>query len=114
MIVMVISILLFTLFSTLVGGVVNSNIFLRIITKLALLPLIAGVSYEILKWLGRAKDNVFIRILKWPGLMTQKLTTKEPTDDMLEIAIVSLKASLGDKKPLPASYYEKEEEAEDK
>lgn len=110
MIVMVISILLFTLFSQLVGGVVNSNIFLRILTKLALLPLIAGVSYEVLKWLGRAKDTPIIRILKWPGLMTQKLTTKEPDDAMLEVAIVSLKASLGDKKPLPASYYEKDEE----
>ncbi len=113
MIVMVISILLFTLFSQLVGGVINSNIFLRIITKLALLPLIAGVSYEVLKWLGRAKDTPIIRILKWPGLMTQKLSTKEPDDSMLEVAIVSLKAALGDKKPLPASYYETKEEAKE-
>jgi len=112
MIVMVISILLFTLFSQVVGGVVNSNIFLRIITKLALLPLIAGVSYEVLKWLGRAKDTPVIKILKWPGLMTQKLTTKEPDDSMLEVAIVSLKASLGEEKPLPPSYYEEEETAE--
>ncbi|MBQ3080055.1 MAG: DUF1385 domain-containing protein [Clostridia bacterium] len=112
MIVMVISILLFTIFGQIVGGVINSNIFLRIITKLALLPLIAGVSYEVLKWLGRAKDNWFIKILKWPGLMTQKLTTKEPDDSMLEVAIVSLKAALGDKKPLPDSYYE-EEQADD-
>ena len=92
MIVMVISILLFTLFGALVGGIVNSNIFLRIITKLALLPLIAGVSYEVLKWLGRAKDTPIIRILKWPGLMTQKLTTKEPDRKMVEVAIVSVEA----------------------
>ncbi len=112
MIVMIISILLFTLFNELVHGAVNSNVFLRIITKLALLPLIAGVSYEVLKWLGRAKDNWFIKMLKWPGLMTQKLTTQEPDDSMLEVAIVSLKAALGYDKPLPDSYYEEETEAE--
>ncbi len=114
MIVMIISILIFTLFSEIVGGVIESNYFLRIITKLALLPLIAGVSYEVLKWLGRAKDTAIIKVLKWPGLMTQKLTTKEPDDSMLEVAIVSLKASLGDEKPLPASYYEEEETQEEK
>jgi len=113
MIVMVISILLFTLFSQVVHGVVNENIFLRIITKLALLPFIAGISYEVLKWLGRAKDNVLIRILKWPGLMTQKITTREPDDDMLEVAIVSLKASLGYERPLPDSYYEEEKAEEE-
>ena len=115
MIVMIISILLFTLFSELVHGIVNTNIFLRIITKLALLPVVAGVSYEVLKWLGRAKDTTIIKILKWPGLMTQKLTTSEPDDSMLEVALVSLKASLGWEKPLPDSYYEEktsEEEAE--
>ena len=106
MIVMIISILLFTLFSEIVHGVVNTNVFLRIITKLALLPVVAGVSYEVLKWLGRAKDTAIIRVLKWPGLMTQKLTTAEPDDSMLEVALVSLKASLGWEKPLPESYYE--------
>ena len=106
MIVMIISILLFTVFSELVGGVVNENVFLRIVTKLALLPLVAGVSYEVLKWLGRAEDTPIVRALKWPGLMTQKLTTAEPDDSMLEVALVSLKASLGWEKPLPESYYE--------
>lgn len=110
MIVMIISILLFTLFNEVVGGVLNSNVFLRIISKLALLPLIAGVSYEVLKWLGRAEDTRLVRVLKWPGLMTQKLTTAEPDDSMLEVALVSLKASLGWEKPLPDSYYEEDAE----
>ena len=69
---------------------------------------VAGISYEILKWLGRAKDTPIIRILKWPGLMTQRLTTAEPDDSMLEVALVSLKASLGWEKPLPESYYAEE------
>ena len=113
MIVMIISILLFTLFSEIAGGsVINANIFLRILCKLALLPLVAGVSYEVLKWLGRAEDTPVIKALKWPGLMTQKLTTAEPDDEMLEVALVALKASLGWEKPLPESYYEKKEETE--
>ena len=66
----------------------------RVGSRLLLLPVVAGLSYELLKWLGRAKDNVFVRILKWPGLMTQKLTTRQPEDDMLEVALTSLKASL--------------------
>lgn len=111
MIVMIISILLFTLFNELVGGVFTSNVFIRIVSKLALLPLIAGVSYEVLKWLGRAKDTAIIKALKWPGLMTQKLTTVEPEDEMLEVALVSLKAALGWEKPLPESYYAEENEA---
>lgn len=113
MIVMIISILLFTLFSEIAGGsVINANIFLRILCKLALLPLVAGVSYEVLKWLGRAEDTPVIKALKWPGLMTQKLTTAEPDDEMLEVALVALKASLGWEKPLPENYYEKKEETE--
>ena len=112
MIVMMISILLFTIFSEIVGGAINANVFLRIITKLALLPLVAGVSYEVLKWLGRAEDTPIVRALKWPGLMTQKLTTAEPDDSMLEVALVSLKASLGWEKPLPPSYYEEKQPEE--
>ncbi len=105
MIVMIVSILLFTLFDVIVGGEFFRNAFLQIISKIALLPFVAGISYEVLKWLGRAKDNAVIKILKWPGLMTQKLTTSEPDDSMLEVALVSLKAALGEDKPLPDEYY---------
>ena len=87
--VMTISILVFTLL-----GSDSGNVLARVGSRLLLLPVVAGLSYELLKWLGRAKDNVFVRILKWPGLMTQKLTTRQPEDDMLEVALTSLKASL--------------------
>ena len=89
-IVFTISILIFTFFGTNSG-----NVFLRVGSRLLLLPVTAGVSYEILKWLGRAEDTPIIRALKWPGLMVQKLTTKQPTDDMVEVALISLKAALG-------------------
>ena len=104
-IVMVISIFIFTLLGTNSG-----NVFARVGSRLALLPLVAGVSYELLQWLGRAEDNWFVRALKWPGLMTQKITTKQPTDDMVEVALVALKAALGDPHPLPE---EPEEAASD-
>ena len=70
-------------------------------SRLLLLPLVAGVSYEILKWLGRAEDTKIIRALKWPGLMVQKITTAQPTDDMVEVALVALKAALGRPDALP-------------
>ena len=57
----------------------------------ALLPVIAGISYEVLKAAGRS-DNVIINILSKPGLAIQKLTTKEPDDGMIEVAIQAVEA----------------------
>ncbi len=88
-IVMVISIVIFTIL-----GTDSTNALARVASKLALLPLVAGVSYEILQWLGKAKENAFVRALKWPGLMVQKITTAEPDDKMLEVAICALKLAL--------------------
>ncbi len=95
-IVMLISIFIFTLL-----GNNSANVFARVGSRLLLLPVVAGLSYELLQWLGRAEDNWFVRALKWPGLMTQKITTKQPTDDMVEVALISLKAALGDPNALP-------------
>ena len=109
-IVMVISIFIFT-----VLGTNSSNVFARVGSRLLLLPLVAGVSYEILKWLGRAEDTPIVRALKWPGLMVQKITTAQPTDDMVEVALISLKASLGMPDALPPELdpnYTPTEEAE--
>ncbi|MFC1697082.1 DUF1385 domain-containing protein [Nanoarchaeota archaeon] len=62
--------------------------------RLALLPIIIGVSYEILRLSSRFKKNVFVKILILPGLLVQKLTTKRPTDKQLEVAIRSLKEAI--------------------
>ena len=62
----------------------------RFIVKLLLIPVIAGVAYELLKFMAKY-DNALVRALKAPGLWLQKLTTKEPTDDMLEVAIAAFK-----------------------
>ena len=88
-IVMVISILVFTLL-----GTDSSNVFKRMGSRLLLLPLVAGVSYEVLRALGRAKDTPLVCALRWPGLMVQKITTAQPDDSMVEVAICSLKYAL--------------------
>lgn len=72
------------------------NLALRIFSRIILIPVIAGISYELLKWAGRS-DGIIVKVLSWPGLMLQKLTTAEPTNAQLEVAILSLKAVLADK-----------------
>lgn len=60
-----------------------------------LLPLVAGASYELLKLSGKTRDNAVTRVLIQPGLWLQKITTKEPSHDQIEVAIAALEASLG-------------------
>ena len=69
------------------------NVWLRIISRILVLPLIAGLSYELLKWAGRS-DNVIVKVLSMPGLYLQKLTTREPDEKQLEVAIAAMKAVL--------------------
>lgn len=71
------------------------NLWARILSRLLLLPVIAGLSYELLKWAGRS-DNVVVKVLSLPGLYLQKITTKEPDDSQLEVAIASINAVLND------------------
>lgn len=75
------------------GFDLGANFFWRIVTRLLLLPCITGISYEALKGLAHA-DTPLVRALRWPGLQMQRLTTKAPTDDMCEVAIVSMNAAL--------------------
>ena len=86
MFVMIISLILFSLLGW-------PNLFWRITSRLLLLPVIAGISYELLKWAGRS-DNWFVKVLSMPGLYLQKLTTAEPDDEQLEVAIAAMKAVL--------------------
>lgn len=71
------------------------NLALRILSRVLLIPVIAGISYELLRLAGRS-DGKLVRVLSWPGLQLQRLTTMEPTRDQLEVAILSLKAVLVD------------------
>ena len=69
------------------------DFWLRILSRLAILPVVAGVSYEIIRFAGRS-ENHLVHILITPGLWLQYLTTRPPADEMVEVAIESLKAVL--------------------
>lgn len=88
LIVFVISIVMFTLV-----GYQGSNYFLRLGSRLLLLPVVAGISYEVLKGLAHS-ECTFARVLRWPGMQMQRLTTRQPTNEMLEVAIVSMNVAL--------------------
>jgi uncharacterized protein YqhQ len=64
---------------------------MRVIMRIALIPVIAGISYEVLKLAGRSENSI-INLLSRPGLAIQKLTTKEPDDSMIEVAIQAVEA----------------------
>lgn len=95
MFVMVISLVLFSLLGW-------PNLFWRIASRLLLIPVIAGLSYELLKWAGRS-DNWLVKVFSMPGLYLQKLTTREPSDDQLEVAIAAMKAVMA---PSNTPYFE--------
>lgn len=84
LIVMCISIILFFFIRT-------DSIILRIVYRLLLIPVIAGISYEILRLAGKS-DNLLVRIISAPGMWLQKVTTKEPDPDMVEVAIAAIEA----------------------
>jgi uncharacterized protein YqhQ len=67
------------------------------------IPLIAGLSYEVIKWAGRNRNKRWVRGLMWPGLMLQNLTTREPDYNQLEVAIAALEAVLAVETPGQAS-----------
>ena len=73
------------------------NVLLRVVCKLALMPVVIGIAYELIKLAGRY-DNIFTKIISFPGLKLQRLTTREPEDDMIEVAIASLKPCIPEDK----------------
>lgn len=69
------------------------NALVRLAVKLLFLPVVAGISYELLKLLARS-DCLLFRVLRAPGMLMQKLTTKQPTDDMLEVSLTAFRKVL--------------------
>ncbi len=105
LVVMVISILIFSIASSLLlsvcpqlGSMRGSALyrFIMIAFKLLLLPLVVGVTYEINRWAGR-HDNWFTKILTAPGMWMQRFTTNEPDDSMIEVGIAAVNAVLPEK-----------------
>jgi uncharacterized protein YqhQ len=65
-----------------------------ILSRVIVIPLVAGIGFEFIMWSARNQGNPVVRALTWPGLQLQKLTTREPTDDQVEVAMASLKKVL--------------------
>lgn len=82
--VMATSIILFSFFGW-------PNILVRVAMRILCIPIVAGISYEIIKFLGKY-DNILSKIVAYPGMMLQHITTNEPDDEQLEVAIKALKA----------------------
>ena len=88
-IVMSTSIILFSFFGW-------PNPLVRIVMRIICIPIVAGISYEIIRFLGKY-NNKFTKIVAYPGMMLQKFTTKEPDDEQLEVALTALKAVINEK-----------------
>jgi len=88
MIVMVVSILVFSLIPQ------AWPLLAKFGARLVFIPLIAGLSYETLKLSAKFKDNPVVGVMVWPGLMLQRLTTREPDDTQIEVALIALKEAL--------------------
>ena len=84
LVVMIVSILVFSLLG-------RPDFFHRVIYKLLLLPVVAGISYEVIRFTGEHQGWTWVQFLSWPGLLLQKITTRQPTDDQIEVAIAAMK-----------------------
>lgn len=91
MFVFIISLLLFSFLGW-------PNVIVRLVSRILLIPVVAGLSYELLRWAGKS-DNMLVKILSVPGLLVQKLTTRVPDESMLEVAIAAVNVCLSDKPP---------------
>ncbi len=87
MVVMLVSIVLFSI-------VRFDSLPLNLLTRIALVPLIAGISYEVIRAAGRKETSPIFRLMTLPGIWLQNVTTREPSDDQLEVAIYALSESL--------------------
>ena len=87
LLVMIISVITFAFLG-------RPDLWLRIISRVILIPVIAGIAYETLRFTGKHNDNIFVKWLIIPNMALQKLTTKEPDDDQIEIAIDAMENAI--------------------
>lgn len=84
LVVMIVSILVFSLLG-------RPDFAHRVLYKLLLLPVVAGISYEVIRFTGQHQEWAWVQFLSLPGLLLQKITTRQPTDDQIEVAIAAMK-----------------------
>ncbi len=105
LLVMVVSILLYSLLPAMTMAQ-------RLLSRVVLLPVIAGIAYELIRLAGKRLDNPIVAAISWPGLQLQRLTTREPDDSQLEVAIAALTKVLQDDGVLPVEEAPQIQEAE--
>jgi uncharacterized protein YqhQ len=88
LVVLVVSVVVFS-----VVALFHPNWFWLVVSRLVAIPLIAGAGFELIRFMARNRHNPVVRVLLLPVLGTQKFTTREPTDDMLEVAIVAFNSA---------------------
>lgn len=94
-VMIIISVLLSSVLVLVFPGLAEINRFLWIAIKIAILPFVMGLGYEFIKYAGK-HENIVVKVLSAPGLFMQRITTVEPTDDIIEVAIESIKAVITD------------------
>ncbi|MGL4687597.1 MAG: DUF1385 domain-containing protein, partial [Fusobacteriaceae bacterium] len=98
LIVMLVSIIFFSGMDFILPVPTNivQKIVMRVGLRIIFMPIIAGISYELQRYSSKHLENGFIKFLASPGLSLQKITTKEPDDSQVEVAIVALKVAIGE------------------
>ena len=74
-----------------------------LLTRVIGVPLVTGISFEVIKFAGRNRGKGWVQLIIWPGMQLQKLTTREPDDEQVEVAITALEAVLAVEDPRNAS-----------
>ena len=77
------------------------NPIVRMVSRLILIPIIAGIAYELIRLSGRFRNSRLLRVLIWPGLLLQRLTTAEPSDEQIAVALHSMRSVLEEEGELP-------------
>ena len=99
LLVMLVSIIVFSLVDFILPMPKGNHLFMvlyKLITRVLFVPFVAGISYEFQRWSSFHLDNIFAKMIAIPGMWLQKITTREPDESQLEVAIVALKVSLGE------------------
>jgi len=97
-IVLLSAIIIFSIIDSIVISIIGAiSLPIRLLVHLPMIPLVTGLSYEVIKITARKGDNFIFKILRAPGLWLQSITTRKPEDRMVEVAIVALKEAFGDK-----------------
>ena len=96
-IIMIVAILSFAILDSLIMLYVDElKIWMRILLHIPFIPIIAGMGYEVLKLTAKYRNNFFFRLLSKPGLLLQNITTKQPDDQQVEVALKALEKAFGD------------------